>query len=115
MKENTKQLALCFCLRPDHSTLLELLNALQLPRLSVFNMEGPPSVCKRCLKDSGVVENWQIGRKLLDGRASYKIPQKMWFPFNLSSWGRTKTRPTPGPTLKQPFWDYAGEQMLEMH
>ena len=41
MKENTKQLALCFCLRPDHSTLLDLLNALQSSRLSVFNMEGP--------------------------------------------------------------------------
>ena len=78
MKENTKQLALCFCLRPDHSTLLQLLNTFS--RLSVFNMEGPPSVCTRCLKDSGVVKNWQIGRKLLDGRASYKIPQKIWFP-----------------------------------
>ena len=40
MKENTKQLALCFCLRPDHSTLLQLLNTLQFSRLSVFNMEG---------------------------------------------------------------------------
>ena len=38
MKENTKQLALCFCLRPDHSTLLQLFNALQFSRLSVVNM-----------------------------------------------------------------------------
>ena len=41
MKENTKQLALCFCLRSDHSTLLQLLNALQFSRLSVLNMEDP--------------------------------------------------------------------------
>ena len=40
MKKNTKQLAMCFCLRPDHSTLLQLLNTLQFSRLSVFNMEG---------------------------------------------------------------------------